>query len=120
MDTEFSGDESVSADELRAAIEDIQDQQSQRFKQPSPWRAMGLFAVPVALSPEEDPSGLGGSIIAPASFVGPLPDDVNGLETDGQELRKDWTAVGNDLRIALLRHRLADVERATKRSGTVS
>ncbi|MDD9819842.1 MAG: hypothetical protein OXR07_03070 [Nitrospira sp.] len=105
MDTKFSGDESVSADELRAAIEDIQDQQNQRFKQRSPWRAMGLFAVPVDLSSEEDPSGLGGAITAPASFVGPLP-DVNGLETDVQELRKDWTAVGNDFRIAILRHSL--------------
>jgi len=119
MDTTFSDDESVSADELRAAIEDIQNQQNQRFKRRSPWRAMGLFAAPVALSSEEDPSGLGGAIIAPASSVGALL-DVNGLETDAQALRNDWTAVGNDFRIALLRHRLADVERATKRSGTVS
>ncbi len=118
MGTEFAGDESVSADELRAAIEDIQDQQNQRFKRRSPWRAMGLFAVPVDLSSEEDPSGLGG-IIAPAASVGPLL-DVNGLETDVQELRKDWTAVGNDLRIAMLRHRLANIGRVTKRSGTVS
>jgi len=119
MGTEFAGDESVSADELRAAIEDIQDQQNQRFKRRSPWRAMGLFAVPVDLSSEEDPSGLGGAITAPASFVGPLP-EVNGLETDVQALRKDWTAVGNDLRIAMLRHRLANIGRVTKRSGTVS
>jgi len=110
MDTKFSGNESVSADELRSAIEDIRDQQNQRFKRRSPWRAMGLFAVPVALSSEEDPSGLGGSIIAPASSVDPLL-DVNGLETDVQALRKDWTAVGNDLRIAMLRHRLANIGR---------
>lgn len=111
MDTKSSDDESVSADELRAAIEDIQAQQNQRFKRRSPWRAMGLFAVPVDLSSEEGLSGLGGAIIAPAASVGPLL-DVNGLETDVQALRKDWTAVGNDLRIAMLRHRLANIGRA--------
>ncbi len=108
MSTTFSSNESVSADELAAVIEDARDQQTRQFNQCSPWLLIGLFATPIDLSSEDDPSGLGGFITAPASFVDSSLDS-HSMETDMQALRKDWVAIGNDLRIAILRHRLEHI-----------
>ena len=113
MSDAFSDDESVSADMLQAAIEDIQDRQNQRFSRNSFFRVIGLCSAPIELSPEEDASGLGGFITAPALFGDSLV-DRNLSETDVQALRKDWIAVGNDLRIAILSYRLESVSQVTR------
>ncbi len=105
MSGTFSDDESMSADQLTVAIGKIREQQNLRFPRSSYWQALGLFADPVDVSTDEDPSGLEGFITTPALFVD-SPPAGNLAETDMQALRKDWVAVGNDLRIAILRHRL--------------
>lgn len=79
MDGGFSNEgrvgEMAEAEEI---IRAIKDRQSRRFRQRSPWQAFFLAPGSPDLSFEEDSSGV--------------------------ELQRDWAAVGDDLRIAMLRH----------------
>ena len=110
MSSTFSDHESVSADQLEVAINELREQQNLRFPRSSYWREFCLFTDAIDSLSEEDPSGLGGFILAPASLVDSLP-SVTLPETDVQALRKDWVAIGNDLRIAMLQHRLKNTSR---------
>ena len=90
MSTTSPEGEYFSADEANAIIKRIKDQQNQRYRSSTNLLGLGLFVSPVETVPEED------------SF-----------ESDVQEMRKDWMAIGNDLRIAILRHRLKSALQVT-------
>ncbi len=113
MSDELLDDEVASEDELKAAIKKLRDQQDKPLLHDPFWRSCFLFGVPANELLEDDVSGPGGFITAPALLTDSSPD--SGLrETAVEAMRKDWITVGNDLRIAMLRHRLEIVSQAAK------
>ncbi len=112
MSDELLDDDVASEDELKAAIRKLRDQQDKPFRRGTFWQSFLLFGAPADELQEEDLSGTGGFITTPALLTDSSLD--GGLqETAVEAMRKDWIAVGNDLRIAMLQHRLEAVSRAT-------